>query len=650
MGQNIFNIGLSALSSYQRALNTTAHNVANVETPGYSRQTTSFATNSPQMGGGFYTGTGVHVTGTNRMYDSFFSGQMRTGVSFYNEADTLSLFSGQLDSFLSGSPNVSDALNNFFGGLQEVIKSPASPASREVFLAQANALASKINSAGQQIRNSELSAQNTVTATIQSVNDLTKQIASLNVDILAASVYTPNDLMDTRDNLIDQLSQLIGITVINADNGMVTISSNNGMPLVAASQYNQLVAVADPADQTKLAVYSTISNSLQQVDTSNFGGKLGGLFSFQTQVVDNARTLLGAFTVGLSYYMNEQHTLGVDLKGRLGGLFFSDLSKTNLIANTRNASLVAGTCTITDPAALSNSDYRITYNGNWMVTRLSDSTVLGSFSGNSFDLPSEGLSINFSGPASVGDTFIVRPTLGATDHFSVAITDMSKLALGSPIVIAASPNNIGTGSFDSSKIVVNSVSGTEFTTAPGQLSPPVLIRFTSPTTYDILDNSNPGSPLSILTAQVFTPGVDNEILPSSLGYGYQITLAGTPSAGDEFLVQYNLTGTSDARNAQMLSKMQSKTVLSSGTVSLSDAFNITASNVGNTTALSRIQRDASLVLVRQNESIRSSISGVNLDEEASNLLTYKQCYEAAAQMIGIAEIIFNTLLDATGRR
>lgn len=649
MGQNIFNIGLSALSSYQRALNTTAHNVANVETPGYSRQTTSLGTNSPQMSGGFYSGTGVHVTGTNRMYDSFFSGQMRTGVSFYNEAETLSLFSGQLDSFLSGSPNVSDSLNNFFAGLQEVIKSPSSPASREVFLAQANALASKINSAGYQIRNSELSAQNTVTATIQAVNDLTKQIANLNVDILAASVYTPNDLMDTRDNLIDQLSELISITVITGENGMVTISSNNGMPLVAASQYNQLVAVPDPSDQTKLTVYSTISNSLQQVDTNNFGGKLGGLFSFQTQVVDKTRSMLGAFTLGLSYYMNEQHALGVDLKGRLGGLFFSDLTQTNLIANTRNNSLTSGTCVVTDPSQLSNSDYRITYNGNWMVTRLSDNTILGSFSGNSFDLESEGISINFSGPAAVGDSFIVRPTLGATDRFSVAITDMSKLALGMPILLSSNPNNTGTGSFDSNKIVVNSVSGNEFIT-PGQLSPPILIRFTSPTTYDILDNTVPGSPSPILTSQVFVPGADNEMLPSSLGYGYQVTVAGTPNTGDEFLVQYNLTGTSDARNAQLLSKMQSKAVLSEGTISLSDAFNITASNLGNITALSRIQRDASLVLVRQNSSIRNSISGVNLDEEASNLLTYKQCYEAAAQMIGVAEIIFSTLLDATGRR
>jgi len=176
-----------------------------------------------------------------------------------------------------------------------------------------------------------------------------------------------------------------------------------------------------------------------------------------------------------------------------------------------------------------------------------------------------------------------------------------------------------------------------------------MIRFTAPDTYQIYDNSNPASPALLETVSGYDAAAGSDLFPTpgGLDYGYQVRISGSAAAGDEFTVDYNSGGVGDNRNALALADIFDAKLMDDGTESVNDAYRRLVGDVGATTRQSEMAGAAQGRMLERSLAERDAISGVNLDEEAANLVRYQQAYQAAAQVVAAANEMFQTLLNAT---
>jgi len=356
------------------------------------------------------------------------------------------------------------------------------------------------------------------------------------------------------------------------------------------------------------------------------GGSLGGALDFRNQVLDPARNALGHISVGLADVINDQHHAGIDLNGALGQDFFN-IGGVQTLAKTSNTGSATLAVTRTSASALTESDYYLTKTATGWTMRREDTgaTVTLSGSGTAADpFVADGISIVVSGTASTNDSYLIRPTRAATAGMSVAVTDPAKIAAAAPIKTIAGTANTGTAAISAGKVVDP--------TDPN-LRSTAQIQFTSATTYTI---NGAGS-------YTYTSGSNITV------NGVQVQITGTPATGDMFTIQDNTGGTGDNRNAQALYDSLNSKTLSGGTASVNDTTNRLIGNVGVLTQQAQANRDAQKVVQQEAADARDSVSGVNLDEEAANLVKYQQAYAAAAQMIGVANTLFNSLLSAVSR-
>jgi flagellar hook-associated protein 1 FlgK len=225
------------------------------------------------------------------------------------------------------------------------------------------------------------------------------------------------------------------------------------------------------------------------------------------------------------------------------------------------------------------------------------------------------------GNAAAGDRFLVRPTARAADSLSVALTEPSAVAAAAPIRTAAGATNSGDATIGAGKAV---------NASNPKLLQTATIRFTSSTTYTI--NGGP--------SQAYTSG--DPIRHN----GWQLAISGAPAAGDTFTVQSNAGGVGDNRNALALGKLQNAGVLDGGNTSIGDAYAQLVANVGTQTRQAKAGLDAQTALASQAKAAEQGVSGVNLDEEAANLVRFQQAYQAAAKAITTAQTVFESLLRA----
>ncbi len=401
------------------------------------------------------------------------------------------------------------------------------------------------------------------------------------------------------------------------------------------------------------------ATSIQQVTDQIPGGKLGGLLQFRDEVLDESFNAMGRIAVGLSDAITEQNQKGMDLEGNLGGLIFEDINTAvriaeRVVADAGNGASTA-TATLDDVSELSTSDYILTFTTalDYTVERESDGMVVtGTLAGLpgaiTFDMDGDGtddgVTIDVTG-TTAGDKFYVRPTRNGANNINLVMQRPQELAYASPIVTDADLGNTGTGVISTGEVIdVFDATGaylTEFAT-PGQLSPPVLVRFTSATTFDVINSSTLAA---ISTGNAFVAGQVNTLVFGAPA-AYQLEISGAPAAGDEFTVAYNANGSSDNRNAVELGFLRIDGQLDGGDLNFEDAYGRLVEEIGSKTAQVRISREAAQSLLFQSQASRDSVSGVNLDEEAANLIKFEQAYNASAQVISIARQIFDTLLSA----
>lgn len=641
MATNILSIGQSALAAAQVGISTTGHNIANASTPGYSRQVVVQGAALAQNFGYGYVGQGVDVKTIQRIYSDFQATQVRSSQTVKSGLDSYYAQISQVNNmFADSTSGLSPALQGFFSGIQNLASNPSSGAARQTTLSSANALASTFQSMGSQLEQMNQSVNTQVTGSVATINSLATQIAQLNSNIALAqgAGQPPNDLLDQRDQLVLDLSKQIKTSVVPQDDGKYNIFIGNGQSLVVGSQAYTLTTAASPTDPSRIVpAYDTQGKTVLLDGSALTGGQLGGLLDFRNQTLDPAMNALGRVAIGLATTFNAQHRLGQDLNGNPGGDFFT-VGTPTVTANTGNLGSGVATASITDVNALTTSDYRLQYDGtNYTVTRVSDGKAT-TFA--SFPQTIDGISFNLTGTPAAGDNFLIKPTATGATAFGVNISDPSLIAAAAPIVTSATTSNTGTG--------VISAGSVDSTYLASPLTAPVTLTYTSGTNQLTgFPASQPVTVTSNGTTTTYAAGAPVTYTPGatiSFG-GISFTLSGTPANADTFTVGPNTGGVGDNRNALLLGALQTANTLANGSASYQGAFSQMVATIGsktneiNVTSTAEGQTLSNLVAAQQ------STSGVNLDEEATNLLRYQQAYQAAGKVMQVASQLFSVLLS-----
>ncbi|MGB5259123.1 MAG: flagellar hook-associated protein FlgK [Gammaproteobacteria bacterium] len=649
MGSGLLGIGSSALLSYQRALDTIGHNVANVNTPGYSRQRVELTTRLPQLNSSGFIGTGVDVAAITRSYDQFLTNELRSSTSGYQESSTLASLANGLDNLLADqNSGLSPVLGTFFDAIQGAANDPTSVAARGALLGEAGSLVARFQGLNDSMDATRRSLAARMGANVEEINNLAASIASLNQQIVdaqgSANGQAPNDLLDQRDQLVLELSGKVSITTMTQEDGALNVFIGSGQSLVLGVQHSNLGLVERISDPGQFDITIGAPGSPAVVVTNLItGGELGGVLRYREQVLVPAMNDLGRLAIELGTFMNEQHRAGVTLDGQPGLDLFS-VASPQVVPDSGNSGSIA--VAFNDVSQLTADDYRLAFDGaSWNLTRVgSGQAVPMSGSGTPADpFLVEGISITIGAGAVAGDGYNVRPTRDGAASISVLTGNPRDLALASPVIASAAIANTGTGQITPG--TVTDISNPAFQSPAGQLSPPVRVRFTSPTSYEVIDQATSG----VIDTGTYDPATGADIFPTAnlgLDYGYRVRITGNPAASDEFNITYNSSGAADNRNALLLGGMQAQQLMNNGTTSFNDAIGQLVAGVGTQARSAQIGSEVQAAVLKQSEDEWSATSGVNLDEEAADLLRYQQAYQAAAQIIAVSDNIFQTLIGA----
>lgn len=447
---SLINSAMSGLSAAQSALNTVSNNISSYNVAGYTRQTTILGASNSTLTGGGWVGNGVYVSGVQREYDAFITNQLRAAQNQSSGLTTRYQQMSKIDDVLSDTTNsLSANLQDFFKSLQTLVSNAEDPAARQTVLGKADGLVNQFKTNDQYLRDQDAQVNTAISTSVDQINNYAKQIANLNDQISrltgVGAGASPNELLDQRDQLVSELNKIVGVDVTVQDSGTYNISIANGYTLVQGSNASQLAAVkssADPARTTIAYVDAAAGNveiSEKQITTRS----LGGLLTFRSQDLDQARNTLNQMALAFADAMNTQHQAGFDANGDKGGKLF-DFGSPAVLSNGKNTGSASVTATMTDSTKVQATNYKVEYNGtDWTITRLSDNTSFTAKPDASGNLSFDGLNVKISGSANNKDSFIVKPVNDVIVNMDVAISDESKLAMASAQGSGESDNTNG---------------------------------------------------------------------------------------------------------------------------------------------------------------------------------------------------------------
>jgi flagellar hook-associated protein 1 FlgK len=553
---DLIGIGLSGLNAHQTALSVTGNNVANTNTAGYSRQQAIFVDNQSLLTGAGYVGQGTSIENITRISQGFLIEQIRSDTTVYHERNALLEQASSIDNLLASSTTgLTPAMSNFFQSFQGAADDPTSVPQRQLLLTQSEGLVSRFESLNNRLNAQSKTIESELKGAVASINSLSQSLAELNQSISIATGAgqgsQPNDLLDARDEILRQLSEYVSVSTFPQGNdGQVNVFIGNGQPLVIGNTSAVMDTVPSPSDSDRLDITLSVTGAPQIVSGELSGGKIGGLLEFRDNDLAKAINSMGRIAIALSATINEQHALGMDLEDNLGGLFFNDvnsevLARSRVFANSNNIepSDQIMRINITDPSALTAEDYELKFDGpsdsDFVIVRGSNNEVVlkSSLPGiYPVNVDVDGFQVQFeAGTFKVGNRFTVQPTKTGASDIGLAIKRVEDVALASPIRADASIGNTGNAQINLGTMlgVVNPVTGQEIPifATPGQLSPPLAIRFVTDTVYEVLDASDPANLISLtppINNQHYNQGLTNTLFTDDPGEQL-VTAAGTDS-------------------------------------------------------------------------------------------------------------------------
>lgn len=705
---DLFTSALSGMNAAQLGVATAEHNIANVTTPGYTRQQILLSSRPGQQTGSGFVGQGADVIGITRVYDQFLNTQV---LQEQNQASYLTTYYSamkQIDNLIADpAAGASPAVQSFFDALNSVANNPESMPARQTMLANAQFAVNRFQAIDQRLTDIANGLTGQISNSVNLVNSYAQQIATLNGSIKRATASSnqgqqPNDLVDQRDQLISQLNKEIRTTTLQMPDGTTSIFIGTGQALVVDEQIMPLQVIQSVSDPSKVDIaYLNNGRTITLQQSSLQGGNIGAYLSFRDQSLEPARNALGRVALGFAVSLNEQNQLGQDLNGALGGALFS-VAAPRVEKNAYNDPASGlPTVTIADVAGLTTSDYQLRFNGgtSYTLLRLSDNTVTTLAS-----LPQtvDGMTITAPATVAVGDSFLIRPTADGARDIVLTTNDPAKIAAAAPIRGTAASANTGTASISngtvnappppdanlqismtlafndpptSYSLSLNNVSiaadvpsGTPLTVGPTSV---VTVASTAGLTVGdpvVGGGFPPGTTVGSITdgttfvAQMPVGGATNPpapvagqtLLVGSYPYtsgndisfnGWTVQISGNPAAGDAFTVASNTNAVGDNRNALLMAAMQTQNLLANGTANLQGAYSQLVGDIGAKTSELSVTSQAQTNMVVQTVAAQQAVSGVNLDEEAANLIRYQKAYQAAAKAMQIAQTMFDAILS-----
>ena len=630
---DMMSTGVTGLLAFQTALDTISNNISNVNTPGYSEETANLVTNPATPTANGWIGQGVTASTITRSYSDFLDAQTRTATSSYNQYNTTAGLADNINNmFDDPSTGLSATLQSFGQSIQAMANAPGQESTRQAVLNQAQSVIAQFQAYQQNLNQLGGQVNTQIQSEASTISSLAQSIASLNQSIMAAqnngSGQAPNALLDQRNQLIDQLSQHISVTTVQQSDGSLSVFIGSGQSLVTGGQASTLSATPDQFGSGQMDISVTTPTSTTDITSQLSGGSLGGLLQFRNTMLIPGQNALGQAAVTLTSLVNTQNAAGLDENGNVGGALLA-VGGPQVLTSKDNAGTADVTATVSDLGGLTTSNYDLEYDGtNWNMTDTvtGQSTPLtASTAGGVTTLTGAGLTLTVTGAAQAGDQFLVEPTGNAVAGMSLLTTDPSKIAAAGPLVAAATSSNTGSASIASATVP----DMTAWTRGNYTLS------FTDPTDYTVTDASG-----NTVATGTYTAGT-----PISFN-GINVSLKGTPAAGDSFTVDDNAGGTGDNSNALQMAAILNSKVLNGGADSLTDAVNSYVGSVGLLTSQAQNGATAQQSVMTTAQTAQQSVSGVNLDQEAANLLQFQQAYQAAAQVIAASQTLFQSLITA----
>ncbi len=645
----ILNIGAQALQANLVALQTTGNNIANVNTEGYSRQKVVLQTVAGQFTGGGYLGKGVSVLTIQRNFDAFLNRQSTVAATTQAADVTRATYLTQLTNlFQGGTDGIGASINDMLNSFSDVASAPTDLTARTVALTRIDETARRLRAASQSLDDLQSGIAQSISEKVTAINTLARNIAGVNEQISRAqgNGQPPNDLLDRRDQLIRDLNQYVQTTQIAADDGTVGIFIGGSQALVLGTEVAPVSIVPDEfGDNLKSRLAITRNGSSMVLDENTLGGgEVPGLLRFQNADLAEGRNLLGRLTIGITTAMNDQHKLGLDLDGKVGGNLFTPTTfgTSNIYQATGQTSAASMSLSIADVTQMEASDYEINFTTppNASVKRLSDGLV------RTVDLSTpvtlDGLTITATGAAgaTAGDRFLLKPYSTSASNVAREFSTPRALAVAAPLAATLKPTN--TGSLALSSLNAKTMATTTATVP----QPSYTVTFTNGvggTTYDIVDNT--GQTAGV-TGQPYVSGQAINYTPAGFP-GFSLTLTGMPATNDTVSIGQNAFAATSGGNASAMMDLRDKAMFDGA--ALTDGYAGLISQIGIRTQSANYSAQVSSNIAANAEKERTGVSGVNLDEEAAKLLQYQQAYQASAKMIQIAQSIFDTLIQGLSR-
>lgn len=654
MSNSLIHIGLTGLKAHQSALSTTGNNITNANTAGYSRQRINLETSLSVHTAGGYLGTGVNIHSIERLNSHFINNQLRLDTSSYQYYNSLSTYMGQVDNLLGNSTTgLATSLSNFFSALHTVADDPTSVPARSSVIGNAQALTTRFHTLTSQLNQIGRSVEQEIDSIVPQINSLSRSIAELNAAIVAAKGGTsgqqPNDLLDQRDEKLRQLSELVSVNLVDQGDGTVGVFIGKGQPLVMGNRASTLSVTQNLGDPSRKDVVLDHNGQSSVITSELTGGKLGGVLAFRDTVLRDTINSLGRIALNIAEAVNEQHRLGVDLRGMDGLDFFSNMTGSAAVsANERNQGTGRVQVQISDATALTIDDYELRFvdGSRYEIVTAAGQVVAGGQAPASIEFA--GMTIEFPvGGFQAGDRFLIAPTRFAAQEIEVAISEPEALALSFPLRSSSGERNTGTASMTQGERYSGDTSGMHVVDAATPF--PVRVSFSQATPNDPITYTIDGVPGTF----TYEPGKQIELFVPGMGgadpnNGFRFVIAGAPKAGDEFTVERmdpTTVGISDNRNALALTALESASLIGNGSLSFTGAYTYAVQTVATATGQARISSETALSLMQQSEASWQSLSGVNLDEEAGNLIQFQAAYNASAQVVSIARELFDTLIS-----
>jgi flagellar hook-associated protein 1 len=646
---SILNIGAQALQANLVALQTTGNNIANVNTPGYSRQKVVLQTVAGQFTGGGYLGKGVSVLTIQRNFDAFLSRQSTLAATTQSADVTRANYLTQLTNIFQGGTNgLGAAVNDMLNAFSDVASAPTDLTARTVALTRVDETARRMRAASQSLDDLQSGIAQSIKEKVTAINTLAQNIADVNAQIsrVQGNGQPPNDLLDRRDQLIRDLNQYVQTSSIPADDGTVGIFIGGSQALVLGTEVAPVSIVADEFGDTlksRLAITRN-GNSMVMDENTLGGGEVSGLLRFQNNDLAEGRNLLGRLTLGITTVMNDQHKLGLDLDGNVGGNLFTPTTfgTANIYQATGQTSAASLALGVSDVTKLEASDYEVAFTTppNATVKRISDGLV------RTFDMTNpvvvDGLTLTATNAAgaTAGDRFLLKPYSTSASKVAREFSTPRALAVASPLATTLAPTNTG------SMALVSLSAKTLATTAATVPQPSFTLTFTTGpggTTYDIVDNTGltPG-----VTGQPYVSGQAISYTPAGFP-GFAITLSGMPANNDSLNIVQNAFAATSGGNATAMMDLRDLALFDGA--ALTDGYAGLISQIGIRSQSANYSAQVSSNIAANAEKDRTGVSGVNLDEEAAKLLQYQQAYQASAKMVQIAQSIFDTLIQGLSR-